>query len=110
MTELLRNSWKFFQEISTSQPKGKVPAHIKPKEFQHLEIGNRIVLILSEIEDPRMPSCNFRHSLVSIVFISLIGILCGAKDWKEIVQAAEGMIDWMKGAVKGAGPAILRFD
>jgi predicted transposase YbfD/YdcC len=78
-----------------SQPKGKVPAHIKPKEFQHPEIGNHIVLILSEIEDPRKPSCNFRHSLVTIVFISLIGVLCGAKDWEEIVQAAEGMIDWI---------------
>ena len=78
-----------------SQPKGKVPAHIKPKEFQHPGIGNHIVLILSEIEDPRKPSCNFRHSLVTIVFISLIGILCGAKDWEEIVQAAEGMIDWI---------------
>ena len=78
-----------------SQPKGKVPAHIKPKEFQHPGIGNHIVLILSEIEDPRKPSCNFRHSLVTIVFISLIGILCGAKDWEEIVQAAEGTIDWI---------------
>jgi len=78
-----------------SQPKGKVPAHIKPKKFQHPETGNRIVLILSEIEDPRKPSCNFRHSLVTIIFISLIGVLCGAKDWEEIVQAAEGMIDWI---------------
>lgn len=78
-----------------SQPKGKVPTHIKLKEFQHPEIGNRIVLILSEIEDPRKPSCNFRHSLVTIIFISLIGVLCGAKDWEEIVQAAEGMIDWI---------------
>ena len=78
-----------------SQPKGKVPAHIKPKEFQHPETGNRIVLILSEIEDPRKPSCNFRHSLISILFISLIGLLCGAKDWEEVVQAAEGMIDWI---------------
>jgi predicted transposase YbfD/YdcC len=78
-----------------SQPKGKVPTHIKAKEFQHPETGNRIILILSEIEDPRKPSCNFRHSLVTIIFISLIGVLCGAKDWEEIVQAAEGMIDWI---------------
>jgi hypothetical protein len=51
-----------------SQPKGKVPTHIKAKKFQHPETGNRIVLILNEIEDPRKPSCNFRHSLV-IIFI-----------------------------------------
>jgi hypothetical protein len=78
-----------------SQPKGQIPTHIKPKEFQHPETGNRIVCILSKIEDPRKPSCNFRHSLVKIIFISLIGVLCGAKDWEEIVQAAEGMIDWI---------------
>lgn len=78
-----------------SQPKGKIPVHIKPKKFQHPEIGNRIILILSEVEDPRKPSCNFRHSLVTIIFISLIGVLCGATDWEEIVQAAEGMSDWI---------------
>jgi predicted transposase YbfD/YdcC len=78
-----------------SQPKGKVPAHIQSKKFNHPEIGNRAILIISEIEDPRKPSCNFRHSLVAIIFISLIGFLCGAKDWEEIVQAACGMEDWL---------------
>lgn len=78
-----------------SQPKGKVPIHIKSKEFQHPGIDNHIILILNEIEEPRKPSCNFRHSLVTIIFVSLIGVLCGAKDWEEIVQAAEGMIDWI---------------
>jgi len=24
-----------------------------------------------------------------------VGVLCGSKDWEEIVQAAEGMIDWL---------------
>jgi hypothetical protein len=79
-----------------SQPKGKVPAHILPKRFNHPELGNRIVLVISEIEDPRKPSCNFRHSLVAIIFISLIGVLCGAKDWEEIIQAAYGMVDWFR--------------
>lgn len=69
-----------------SQLKGKVPAHIKPKLFDHPEKSSSIILILSEVEDPRQPSCNFRHSLVTIIFISLIGVLCGAKDWEEIVQ------------------------
>jgi predicted transposase YbfD/YdcC len=78
-----------------SQSKGKVPAHIKPKEFQHPAKTNRVILILQEVEDPRKPSCNFQHSLVTIIFISLIGVLCGAKDWEEIVQAAHGMIEWL---------------
>lgn len=79
-----------------SHPKGKVPAHIKERSFNHPKTGNHIVLILNEVEDPRQPSCNFRYSLVSILFISLMGILCGAKDWEEIVQAANGMEDWIR--------------
>lgn len=78
-----------------SQPKGRVPPHIKPKSFDHPEKSNRIILILSEVEDPRLPSCNFHHSIVTIIFISLISVLCGAKDWEEIVQAANGMSDWL---------------
>lgn len=78
-----------------SQPKGKVPAHIKPKIFDHPAKSSRIISVLCEVEDPRQPSCNFRHSIVTIIFISLMGVLCGAKDWEEIVQAANGMIDWL---------------
>lgn len=78
-----------------SQPKGKVPDHIKPKLFDHPAKSSRIISVLSEVEDPRRPSCNFHHSLVTIIFISLIGVLCGAKDWEEIIQAANGMIDWL---------------
>lgn len=78
-----------------SQPKGKIPAHIKPKSFDHPGTASRIVLTLYEVDDPRQPSCNFRHSIVTIIFISLVGVLCGAKDWEEIVQAANGMIAWI---------------
>src|ERR1700733_4174009 len=78
-----------------SQPKGKVPAHIKSKSFDHPGKTSDIVSTLCEVEDPRQSSCNFRHSLVTIIFVSLVGILCGAKDWEEIVQAANGMIDWV---------------
>jgi hypothetical protein len=78
-----------------SQPKGKVPPNIKPKKFQHPKEKDRLIQALIEVDDPRKPSCNFRHSLVSVLFISLIGVLCGAKNWEEIVQCAEGMIDWI---------------
>lgn len=77
------------------QAKGKVPAHIKPKSFDHPGTSSRIILTLCEVEDPRQPSCNFRYSIVTLIFISLMGILCGAKDWEEIVQAARGMVDWI---------------
>ena len=78
-----------------SQPKGKVPSHIKPKQFQHPNACDPVIHVLTEIEDPRKPSCNFHHSLVTVIFISLLGVLCGANDWEEIEQCAEGMIDWI---------------
>ena len=78
-----------------SQPKGQVPAHIKPKDFHHPQSNNHLVAVLMEVDDPRKPSCNFRYSLVSVIFISLLGVLCGAKNWEEISQCAEGMIDWI---------------
>ncbi len=68
-----------------SRPKGKVPLHIKFKEFYHPQANDSIIHILIEIKDPRKPSCNFQRSLVKIIFITLVGLLCGAKDWEEIV-------------------------
>lgn len=78
-----------------SQPKGKVPAHIKPKIFHHPQEEHPIIKVLMTIDDPRKPSCGFKHSLVLILFVSLIGVLCGAKNWEEIVQCAEGMMEWI---------------
>lgn len=78
-----------------SQPKGKIPVHIKSKKFQHPGTNDSIIQILTEVQDPRRPSCNFHYSLVTIIFITLIGVICGAKDWEEIVQCAEGMVDWI---------------
>jgi len=78
-----------------SQPKGKVPKHVKPKEFEHPQKDSPVVQLLMEVQDPRKPSCNFKHSLPTIVLLSLVGILCGAKDWEEIVQCANGLIDWI---------------
>jgi predicted transposase YbfD/YdcC len=83
------------RSLSMSQPKGRVPAHIKHKKFQHPNETDHVILILNEVEDPRKPSCNFHHSLTTILFISLMGVLCGAKDWEEIAQAAHGMADWI---------------
>lgn len=85
----------YFQGVSMSQPKGQVPAHIKAKKFEHPGSNTRLITILSEVEDPRKPSCNFQYSLVTILFITLMGVLCGGKNWEEIIQSAEGMSDWM---------------
>ena len=86
-----------------SQPRGKVTPHITPKKFSHPQENVPIILVLKEVDDPRKPSCNFRHSLVTIIFISLIGVLCGARDWEEIAQCAEGMAEWLGSYVNLSG-------
>lgn len=72
------------------QKKGKVPAHIQPKQFQHPAIESSWVAILNQVEDPRQPSCNTRHSVTTILFIVFTTVLCGAKNWEEMYFLAEG--------------------
>ena len=82
-----------------SQRRGRIPPHIVSKQFHHPREDLLLITILKNVDDPRKPSCNFRHSLVTIVFISLIGIICGASDWEQIEQCAEGMVDWLSNYV-----------
>lgn len=75
--------------------KGQVPAHIQPKTFAHPGVNTPCIIILSKVEDPRQPSCNTRHSLITILFIVFITVLCGAKNWEESYHIAEGLVDWL---------------
>jgi len=75
--------------------KGQVPAHIKPKQFLHPQPTLRLIRILDRIRDPRKPSCNFQHSLISIVFTVIITSLCGADDWSVTEHLAIAMKDWI---------------
>jgi len=65
------------------QKKGKVPAHIQPKVFQHPQVESSWVAILEKVDDPREVSCNTRHSVTAILFIAFTTILCGAINWKR---------------------------
>lgn len=75
--------------------KGQIPAHIQAKTFQHPQPNLQFVQVLKEIPDPRKPSCNFQYSLVSVVFIVIVGSLCGADDWIGIAELAESMKCWI---------------
>jgi predicted transposase YbfD/YdcC len=77
------------------QKKGQVPAHIQPKTFSHPGVNTPCIIVLSKIEDPRQPSCNTRHSVISILFVVFIAVLCGGKNWEEIYHIAEGLADWL---------------
>jgi predicted transposase YbfD/YdcC len=74
---------------------GKAPAHIKPKEFNHPQDKHPLLIILRDVEDPRKPSCNFQYSLITILFTTLVTVLCGAKNWEDIFQMGEGMMEWI---------------
>ena len=74
---------------------GKTPAHIKPKEFNHPRDKHPLLIIWRDVEDPRKPSCNFHYSLITILFTTLVTVLCGAKNWEDIFQMGEGMVEWI---------------
>ena len=57
-----------------SHPEGKVLAHITQKSFNHPGITSRIIQTLHEVEDPRQRSCNFRHSLVTIILKTAVKV------------------------------------
>jgi predicted transposase YbfD/YdcC len=83
--------------------KGEIPAHIKKKEFSHPNTQHPIIYILEGIEDPRKPSQFFRYSLTSVLFMTIAAVICGAKDWPQIVVASQGMTNWLSGYVDMSG-------
>jgi predicted transposase YbfD/YdcC len=98
-------------EYSMSQKKGKVPAHIQLKQFEHPGIHSSWVFILNRVEDPRQPSCNTRHSVTTILFIVFITVLCGAKNWEEMYYLAEGedFAKWLSSYVDLSGGIPSRW-
>mgnify|MGYP003440891063 FL=1 len=83
--------------------KGKIPAHVTKKEFFHPDTQHPIIYILERIEDPRKPSQFFRHCLTSVLFMVIAAVICGAKDWPQIVVASQGMADWLSSYVDMSG-------
>lgn len=55
----------------------------------------KLIQIFESIEDPRGASCNFKHPLTTILFITVICSLCGADDWELIVVQARAMTAWL---------------
>jgi predicted transposase YbfD/YdcC len=60
-----------------------------------LENKPKIIELAERIPDPRSEKFK-KHSLTSIVFIALIGTVCGANDWVTIVDTAEHLKDWIR--------------
>ena len=73
----------------------KVPSHIKIKKAQHPAANTKLIQILENVPDSRGPSCNFKHPLTTILFITVVCSLCGANDWEVIVIQAQAMRNWL---------------
>lgn len=47
------------------------------------------------LKDPRIQG-RCRHQLVDILTIAICGVICGCKDWQQVVTWAEKRHDWLK--------------
>jgi hypothetical protein len=78
-----------------SGKKGEIPPHVRIKKFSHPAADHPVIVILESVEDPRKPSQFFRYSLTSVLFMTLVAVICGADDWPKVVAMADGMSDWL---------------
>ncbi len=85
--------------------RGEIPLHVKKKKkrFSHPGIEHPLIKIFESAEDPRAASLFFRHSLTSVLFMTLIATICGATDWAKVVVMSQGMTDWMSTYVDMSG-------
>jgi len=50
----------------------------------------------SDIDDPRVNVHNQWHSLEDILLLTILAVLCGADNWKEIEQFGKAKLEWQK--------------
>jgi len=48
------------------------------------------------LEDPRINNHNYRHQLIDMLVITILGTICGADTWTEICEFAEAKQEWLK--------------
>ena len=67
------------------------------KESTNPALGNKpkIIELAEKIPDPRSEKFK-KHSLTSIIFIALVGTVCGGNDWVAIADIAEHLKGWMR--------------
>lgn len=49
------------------------------------------------VVDPRADSHSLLHSLLDLVSLVILGTICGAKSYEDIVQWAQGHLPWLQG-------------
>jgi predicted transposase YbfD/YdcC len=54
----------------------------------------KILELAERIQDPRRDQFK-KHSLTSMIFITLVGSICGADDWVAVADTGEHLKDWI---------------
>jgi len=65
------------------------------KKKKHLSL-KRLRESMRHIKDPRRGGGNFRHLLVDILVITLLGIICGCDSWEDIQDYGRTKEKWLK--------------
>lgn len=60
-----------------------------------MELSSEFLEYFGNIEDPRFPDRNFRHNLSDILTIAILGSICGADNWVELVNFAKSKEEWL---------------
>ena len=68
--------------------KREVPQHLRKLKGTHPRSDLRLIHVLENMDDPRGASCNFKHPLITILFITIVCSLCGADNCELIVLNA----------------------
>lgn len=60
-----------------------------------MDLANTVLEHFSDIPDFRLQNHNFRHKLLDILVIAVLGTICGADGWTEINNFAVAKQDWL---------------
>ena len=72
--------------------------HNEPSELKKTT-KPKIIELAEGVPDPRSDKFK-KHPLVSMIFIALVGTVCGADDWVAISDTGEHLADWIGKYVK----------
>jgi len=61
-----------------------------------MSLSEEFLSYFESLEDPRTQDRNLRHKLEDIFAISILGTICGADNWVEIIQFAESRESWLR--------------
>src|SRR5690348_6976015 len=61
-----------------------------------MELADSFLKHFRPLKDPRTMNFNHRHQLLDILVIALLGTICGAEGWTEIVDFARAKQEWLK--------------